>query len=144
MKSKVSRTARATDNALPAIRAAEIDTNRRQFPDRRAYSWQMVVDGHRRSRRRDSRRSGNATAVFVDWYHPWLFLLSLGIMLLSCLDAFLTLQLLNLGMIAQRVRSDIEFDATSKQITNHEIANSYLDPAPRKVRLRQASPAPVD
>jgi hypothetical protein len=55
--------------------------------------------GYTRSRRVAIRRSGETGVVFTDWYHPWLFLLSLGTMLLSCLDAFFTLQLIRLGMI---------------------------------------------
>ena len=35
----------------------------------------------------------------MDWHHPWLFFLSVGIMLLSCTDAFLTLALLQRGMV---------------------------------------------
>ena len=35
----------------------------------------------------------------MDWHHPWLFFLSVGIMLLSCTDAFLTLLLIERGMI---------------------------------------------
>jgi len=36
--------------------------------------------------------------IFLDWHHPWLFFLATGTMLLSCADAFLTLQLIDLGM----------------------------------------------
>lgn len=38
------------------------------------------------------------TVVFIDWHHPWLFFLATGTMLLSCADAFLTLQLIDRGM----------------------------------------------
>ncbi len=41
-------------------------------------------------------------------------------------------QVLNLGMIAQRVGTDIEFDRTDKRITNNPAADALLDPAPRK------------
>ena len=37
--------------------------------------------------------------MFLDWHHPWLFFLAVGTMLLSCADAFMTLQLLQRGMI---------------------------------------------
>ncbi len=37
--------------------------------------------------------------VFIDWHHPWLFFLAVGTMLLSCADAFLTLELLSRGMV---------------------------------------------
>ncbi|MBB6431349.1 Gfo/Idh/MocA family oxidoreductase [Algisphaera agarilytica] len=41
-------------------------------------------------------------------------------------------QVFNLGMLAQRFGGSLEFDAKTKQITNHELANAMLDPAPRR------------
>ena len=73
--------------------------NRRQVDDRRAASWRTLIDGHRRSRRRDPRRSDDARSAVLDWHHPWLLFLALGSMVLSCGDAFLTLELLQRGMI---------------------------------------------
>ena len=67
--------------------------------DRREFSWRTVAYGFLRSRRRTLRRDGDADVVFLDWHHPWLFFLATGTMLLSCADAFLTLRLLDLGMI---------------------------------------------
>jgi hypothetical protein len=58
-----------------------------------------VFYGFTRSRRRVHRRSVDDEVVFLDWHHPWLFFLAVGTMLLSCADAFLTLQLMDLGMI---------------------------------------------
>ncbi len=40
-------------------------------------------------------------------------------------------QVFNLGVLAQRFGCDLEFDAASRQITNHQAANVLLDPAPR-------------
>ncbi len=51
------------------------------------------------SRRHVHRRDIDNEVIFLDWHHPWLFFLATGTMLLSCADAFLTLQLMNLGMI---------------------------------------------
>lgn len=67
--------------------------------DRRGFSWQTVFFGFCRSRRHYLRREDDADAVFIDRHHPWLFFLAVGTMLLSCLDAFMTLQLLERGMI---------------------------------------------
>lgn len=39
------------------------------------------------------------SVIFLDWHHPWLFFLSVGTMILSCADAFLTLQLIQRGMV---------------------------------------------
>ena len=60
-------------------------------------SWRTVVYGFLLSRRRDRRRAGELDPVFTDWHHPWLFFLATGIMVMSCLDAFLTLQLIERG-----------------------------------------------
>ena len=68
-------------------------------PDRREFSWRTVVYGFLRSRRRDSRRDSESNPMFVDWHHPWLFFLATGIMFMSGLDAFFTLQLLDRGAI---------------------------------------------
>ena len=67
--------------------------------DRRRFSWRTVAYGFTLSRRRANRRPGDEEVIFLDWHHPWLFFLATGTMLLSCADAFLTLQLLDLGMI---------------------------------------------
>jgi len=41
-------------------------------------------------------------------------------------------QVFNLGVLAQRFGGELKFDAATKQITNHEVANALLDPPPRK------------
>ena len=71
----------------------------RDLVDRREFGWQTVLFGFLRSRRRAHRRSTEDQPVFIDWHHPWLFFLATGTMLLSTLDAFLTLQLLSRGAI---------------------------------------------
>jgi hypothetical protein len=67
--------------------------------DRRNFGWRTVVYGFVLSRRRTHRRLVDEAVVFLDWHHPWLFFLAVGTMLLSCADAFLTLRLLDMGMI---------------------------------------------
>ena len=67
--------------------------------DRRRTSWRTVFYGFLRSRRHAQRRDDEGEVIFLDWHHPWLFFLSVGIMLLSCADAFMTLQLIQLGMV---------------------------------------------
>jgi hypothetical protein len=71
----------------------------RETDDRREFSWRTVFFGYFRSRRRTTRRDTEAEPLYTDWHHPWLFFLAIGIMLLSCIDAFFTLQLLDRGMI---------------------------------------------
>lgn len=78
---------------------SEVIAERRARADRRDFSWRTVFFGFMRSRRHNSRRDDDGDVIFMDWHHPWLFFLSVGIMLLSCTDAFLTLLLIERGMI---------------------------------------------
>lgn len=71
----------------------------RDLADRRKFSWRTVFFGYFRSRRRLTRRGSEGEPLYSDWHHPWLFFLGIGTMLLSSLDAFLTLQLLQRGAI---------------------------------------------
>ncbi len=72
-------------------------TERRDQTDRRRHSWRTVtycgLQG--RGRRRQARREGHD--YYLDWYDPRLVITGLGILLLSCLDALLTLTLLSRG-----------------------------------------------
>lgn len=78
--------------------AAAAETQR-IVDDRRNTSWRTVFYGFTRSRRHAQRREDEGEVLFLDWHHPWLFFLAVGTMLLSCADAFMTLQLLQLGMV---------------------------------------------
>jgi Domain of unknown function (DUF5658) len=71
----------------------------RDSDERREFSWRTVFFGFVRSRRRDTRRDNEDAPLYTDWHHPWLFFLATGIMLLSCMDAFFTLQLIDRGAI---------------------------------------------
>ena len=78
---------------------SEVIAERRIPSERRMFSWRTVLFGFTRSRRHNLRRDADSDVIFMDWHHPWLFFLSVGIMLLSCADAFLTLLLIDRGMI---------------------------------------------
>ena len=67
--------------------------------DRRSFSWRTVLFGFARSRRLNLRRVEDAEVLFLDWHHPWLSFLAVGTMIMSCVDAFMTLQLLQHGMV---------------------------------------------
>jgi len=73
--------------------------DKRAGGERRSFSWRTVLYGFALSRRRKLRREVDADILFLDWHHPWLFFLSVGTMILSCVDAFLTLRLLERGMV---------------------------------------------
>ena len=81
------------------MKASSAISVKRAQTDRRDFGWRTVFFGFTRSRRHAHRRAADDDVVFLDWHHPWLFFLSVGTMLLSCADAFLTLQLIDLGMI---------------------------------------------
>ena len=72
---------------------------RRSALDRRVFTWRTVAYGFVRSRRRGGRRTDDGDQLFLDWHHPWLFFLAVGTMVLSSVDAFLTLRLIERGMI---------------------------------------------
>jgi Domain of unknown function (DUF5658) len=78
---------------------AETMDEQRATSGRREFGWRTVFFGFLRSRRRFLRRNADANVIFMDWHHPWLFFLAVGTMLLSCIDAFRTLLLIDLGMI---------------------------------------------
>lgn len=77
---------------------SEAIVDKRILADRRVFGWRTIFYGYMRSRRHRLRREADAEVLFLDWHHPWLFFLAVGIMIFSCLDAFMTLQLLERGM----------------------------------------------
>ncbi len=81
------------------MQLSEAIAEQREAADRRAFSWRTVFFGFARSRRHNYRRDQEADVVFIDWHHPWLFFLAIGTMLMSCIDAFMTLQLIDRGMV---------------------------------------------
>jgi len=81
------------------MNTSEAIFERRAGRNRRTLTWRTVFYGYLRSNRRLLRRAEDADGLFIDWHHPWLFFLALGIMILSCVDAFMTLQLIERGML---------------------------------------------
>ena len=78
---------------------SEAIVDKRATTGRRVFTWKTIVFGFARSRRHNLRRELDAEVIFLDWHHPWLFFLAVGTMIMSCLDAFMTLQLLERGMV---------------------------------------------
>ena len=111
-----------------SMELSEAVLERRAAADRRLFSWRTIMFGFARSRRHNHRRDEDAEIHFLDWHHPWLFFLAVGTMLLSCVDAFMTLQLLELGMYeanpfmaAMLEQSTSTFAATKMAITGTGI-----------------------
>ena len=65
--------------------------------DRRTQNLKAIVYGGFRPRRRSNRRAGDDQRYLVDVYDPGIVMVSLAIVLMSCLDAFFTLNLLAMG-----------------------------------------------
>ena len=74
-----------------------VPTDRRSSPDRRHLTFRSVLYGGIRPRRRQVRRAGDHALPVVDWHESHLLAIAICILLLSCADAFLTLNLLFLG-----------------------------------------------
>lgn len=69
----------------------------RRLSDRRRFSLQSLYGALFWLRRRHSRRASDKINSYTDWYEPWPLAVSVFIILLSGLDAFLTLILLSHG-----------------------------------------------
>jgi len=110
------------------MEASRAVPDKREETERRDFSWRTVIFGFLRSRRHAHRRGVDDEVIFLDWHHPWLFFLATGTMLLSCADAFLTLQLIDLGMIeanpvmsAVMAQSTLLFTSTKLAMTGFGI-----------------------
>jgi len=99
-------------------------TERRSEQDRRHHSWRTVTycGLHGRGRRLQARRDGHS--YYLDWYKPSLVFTGVAVLLLSCLDALLTLTLLNRGAYEANVlmahlleTSDVVFVVTKVTVT---------------------------
>lgn len=71
--------------------------DRRHSTDRRRFTVWSVIYGGFRPRRRSVRREVEHSVPVVDWHDTHLLAVAIGILLLCCADAFLTLNLLALG-----------------------------------------------
>lgn len=71
----------------------------RRSRDRRSFGFSTLVCGSLHCRRRGARRSSDAHTVYVDWYEPRLLYITLSVLVLSSVDAAMTLNLLQHGSI---------------------------------------------
>jgi hypothetical protein len=86
-----------SSDSIAALDKESRNAERRGQKDRRRHSWHTVTycGLHGRGRRRQARREGHN--YYLDRYEPGLVVTGLGVLMLSCLDALLTLTLLNRG-----------------------------------------------
>lgn len=94
--------------------------DRRGARERRRLSLWSVFYGGFRPRRRNVRRDNDHATPIVDWHEAHLLAVAIGILLLCCIDAFLTLNLLVLGateanpFMARLIHSDVTIFASVK------------------------------
>jgi hypothetical protein len=69
---------------------------RRGGERRQASAWSLTY-GSFRPRRRLGRRHRDHERILLDWHEPHVLYLAIGIVLMSCVDAMLTLNLLAIG-----------------------------------------------
>lgn len=84
-------------SVLPAAVAAPLVGDRRAGTDRRRFTPWSVLYGSIRPRRRTARREADGAVHVVDWHEAHLLAVSITILLLCSADAWLTLNLLELG-----------------------------------------------
>lgn len=104
------------------MEVSRIAADKRDANDRRQLSWRTVFFGFVRSRRLEHRRTIDDEVIFLDKHHPWLFFLGVGTMLLSCADAFLTLLLVQLGMIELNPVMDAIMNQSTALFTSVKLA----------------------
>ncbi len=97
---------------------------RRGCGERRSFSWATLFYGELYNRRRQVRRDRDRHRSYTDWYDSYLLYIALGVLLLSAVDAVLTLNLLQMGstelnpFMAMLIRYDIHlFVATKLALT---------------------------
>lgn len=82
-----------------SVSDAQLAIERRDRLDRRKPSLRGFLYGLFLARRRGPRRAENYLYHHSDWYDVKLLVLSLSLLLLSCLDAAMTMNLLSLGAV---------------------------------------------
>jgi hypothetical protein len=93
---------------------------RRGPSERRSFSWATLFYGELYNRRRQVRREGDQHRCYTDWYDSYLLYMAMGILLLSAVDAALTLNLLQMGstefnpFMAMLIRYDIHLFVGTK------------------------------
>jgi hypothetical protein len=66
---------------------------------RRRFWWSLLYGGIRPRRRHPARRVQDARFHALDWHATHLWAVSIGILIMSVVDAFLTVRLLSLGAV---------------------------------------------
>ena len=105
---------------------AQLAIERRDRFDRRRPSFKGFLYGLFRARRRGPRRAENYLSHYSDWYDVKLLVLSLSLLLLSCLDAAMTMKLLSLGAVELNPIMDELLKQGTKYFVGIKIAVTAL------------------
>jgi hypothetical protein len=90
----------ATQSQGPALEPVGLRGDRRGHPDRRGRVWWALLYGSfNPRRRRPPRRQPESRFHSLDWHEAHLLAVSIGILLLSVADAFMTVTLLSGGAV---------------------------------------------
>jgi hypothetical protein len=88
------------DDFAASHAAGSAARERRSRPDRRRrFWWSLLYGGIRPRRRRPARRTADGRFHALDWHATHLWAVSIGILILCVVDAFLTLRLMSLGAV---------------------------------------------
>ncbi len=90
----------------PESRVVEDLSSERRDDTRRRFSTRTLLGALFRQRRRQVRRDEDMINSYIDWYGPWPLLASLLIIVLSFMDALLTMILLNNGAMEMNILMD--------------------------------------
>lgn len=119
---------------------------RQQDGERRNVTAKSLLHGGLRPRRRGVRRASDTGPQYLDWHRPSLLIAVLGILILSGIDAFLTLKLLHLGgeelnpLMKQLIENDLQFFAVAKMaLTGGGVILFVLHANARLFRLIKVS-----
>lgn len=96
--------------------------------DRRYYTLQTLLGTLFVNRRRNFRRQDDHLNSYIDWYGPKPLIATLLIILLCCLDAFLTLILMNHGAVEMNILMDwlIQRDIHTFTVTKLAVTSVAL------------------
>jgi hypothetical protein len=99
-----------------ALLTGELKLERRKTRgDRRTQNIRSIIYGSVKPRRRDNRRPADDQTIILDWHDTTLFGVAMAIVIMSCLDALFTLNIIALGgeelNLAMRLLLDMDTSA---------------------------------
>jgi len=110
----------------PVPTAVDERASEQRRTDRRRHSHQTLLGTLFINRRRAIRREKDLLNSYIDWYGPWPLAATMSIVLMSCLDAFFTLILINNGAVEMNVFMDWLINKDIQTFTAVKVATTSL------------------